>query len=142
MFYVALTRAVDELIILSEKGNESPFLLETLNYNKNNVQKLKWSDYASAPIGKLNGRIEVSNEFYNQSWPTINIKSYLRDAGYSYNGEKRNWSLLMEADQMNPDIILKQKWAQSADRVVVSFFINDACVEKYLISKGLPQSIK
>ena len=73
---------------------------------------------------------------------TIKIKSYLRDAGYTYNGEKRNWSLLMEADQMNPDIILKQKWAQAADRVVVSFFINDACIEKYLISKGLPQSIK
>ena len=142
LFYVALTRAVDELIILSEKGNESPFLLDTLQYNKNNVQKLKWSDYVSAPIGKLNGRIEVSNEFYKQSWPTINIKSYLRDAGYTYNGEKRNWSLLMEADQMDPDIILKQKWAQAADRVVVSFFINDACIEKYLISKGLPQSIK
>ena len=46
LFYVALTRAVEDLLILTETGDVSPFLEDLEKYIR--LSKLKWSDYPPA----------------------------------------------------------------------------------------------
>lgn len=136
LFYVALTRAADELIILTTKGEESPFLKTILE--KNEITTLRWNDYKSFVIGSMRGRVDVENENFYYAQPTLAIKSMLKQQGYKYDSTKRKWYTLFNPEETDITEVLEEPWVTYANRVMVSFYIDDICIHQYLIDKGCP----
>ncbi|MBD2295175.1 UvrD-helicase domain-containing protein [Anabaena sphaerica FACHB-251] len=87
LFYVALTRAVETLFIVTESKNSSPFI-EELN-RKTKISVLNWSDYQTF-IGVGTVRyitIKVGNQDGKGSNGTIAIKDLLKAEGYIWKPE-------------------------------------------------------
>jgi DNA helicase-4 len=83
LFYVALTRAVEHLFILTETKNLSPFLEELKS--KKNITLLDWLDYPPF-VGTIQRIIvKVGNQAGQGKNGTYTIKDLLRTEGYSWN---------------------------------------------------------
>ena len=72
LFYVALSRAKDDLFILTTKGEESPFLSEI-----GPLVKLDWDDYAPLKTEATSIKLEVCNQKGYGSSPTHSIRELL-----------------------------------------------------------------
>ncbi|MBW4573345.1 MAG: ATP-binding domain-containing protein [Tolypothrix carrinoi HA7290-LM1] len=83
LFYVALTRAVERLFILTETNNLSPFLEELKS--RKNITLLDWLDYPPF-VGTIQRIIvKVGNQIGQGTNGTFTIKDLLRAEGYSWN---------------------------------------------------------
>ena len=89
LFYVALTRAVEDLFILTEKDNFSLFL-EDLEKNVK-FPRLEWSNYPPV-VDTTKYIIRVGNQNGRGAKPTIVIKDLLYNDGYRWNGKTWNSS--------------------------------------------------
>ena len=89
LFYVAMTRAVDQLFLFTESTNKSPFLQEIKNAPA--VQLIDWKQYppVSPPKGRL--IVKISNQDGYGANPTIAIKNELKAAGYRWRSTERCW---------------------------------------------------
>ncbi len=87
LFYVALTRAVETLFIITESKNPSPFL-EELN-SKTEMSVLNWSDYQTfIGVGTIRYiTVKVGNQDGKGSNGTIAIKDLLKPEGYVWKPE-------------------------------------------------------
>ena len=85
LFYVALTRAVEDLFILTDKDNFSPFL-EDLERNVK-LSRLEWSDYPPLVGTTKRITIRVGNQNGRGVKPTIAVKDWLSNEGYRWNGK-------------------------------------------------------
>ncbi|MBW4557662.1 MAG: UvrD-helicase domain-containing protein [Trichormus sp. ATA11-4-KO1] len=83
LFYVALTRAIEHLIILTEKNNVSPFIDELKS--RTQITLLDWLDYP--PFVKKIQQIivKVGNQAGKGTTPTCAIKSLLKAEGHNWN---------------------------------------------------------
>lgn len=114
LFYVALTRAAEELFILTEKDSFSPFLEDL----EKNIERLKWSDY---PPLEGNITIRVGNQNGRGTEPTIAVKNLLRDEGYSWNG--KTWHSTRPEEGFSVGEFAKQaRWSNSSDGIEVRFY--------------------
>ncbi len=104
LFYVALTRAEEELYILTNDGNYSPFL-EDLEKNIK-LTRVRWSDYPPPPsTSKI--LIRVGNQYGHGSKPTTAIKELLKTGGYDWDEESKTWYILCPAEGFSIDIFPK-----------------------------------
>ena len=121
LFYVALTRAVEDLFILTEKDNFSPFL-EDLEKNIE-LSRLEWSDYPP-----LEGRtqyitIRIGNQNGRGAEPTIAVKNLLRNEGYRWNGKTKTWYSTRPAEGFSVGEFANQaRWSNSSDGIEVRFY--------------------
>jgi DNA helicase IV len=83
LFYVALTRAVEHLLILTEANNVS-FFLEDLKSRKA-IPTLDWSDYKPLAISTGRITIRVGNQNGRGGSNTYAIKDLLKADGYRWN---------------------------------------------------------
>lgn len=134
LFYVALTRAVEELFILTEKDNFSPFL-EDLEKNIK-LSRLSWSDYPPLE-GKIQYiTIRVGNQNGRGSEPTKKIKELLKPKGYRWNGE--TWYSIRPAEGFSVRAFADQEIWGLADGITVGFYDHlDNMIELYHIDDGL-----
>ena len=118
LFYVALTRAVEDLFILTEKDSFSPFL-EDLERNIE-LSRLEWSDYPPL-VGKTRYiTIRVGNQNGRGAKPTIAVKDLLSNEGYRWNG--KTWYSILPAEGFSVKECAKQTmWGDSADGIEVRF---------------------
>ena len=113
LFYVALTRAVEELFILTEKDNFSPFL-EDLE-----LSRLEWFDYP--PTKHI--AIRVSNQQGHGTEPTKTIQSYLRSEGYRWYPKSKFWYSIRPIEGFSVRKFANQaRWSHEADGVEVQFY--------------------
>ena len=120
LFYVALTRAVEELYILTKGGNPSPFL-EDLEENME-LSKLKWSDYPP-PACASKILIRVGNQYGHGSRPTTAVKELLKTEGYDWDDESKTWYILRPADGFSvKDFANQANWSNSANGIYVRFY--------------------
>jgi len=82
LFYVALTRAVEHLFILTETNNLSPFLEELRN--RKTISSVNWSDYQSLVGSIKHLTIKVGNEDGRGGNGTYAIKDLLKAEGYRW----------------------------------------------------------
>ena len=120
LFYVALTRAVEGLFILTETGNVSPFL-EDLQKNIR-LSKLKWSDYLPLAGETKYFAIQVGNQYGRGPKPTMAIRDLLKAEGYAWNKESKTWYILHPAQGFSvKDFADRTSWSDSAVGIEVRF---------------------
>jgi len=82
LFYVACTRAISRLVILTERGRESPFLDEM----RGHVKPLDWDSYQPFCRGDGDWIILVGNVSNTNGAPTKARKQTLKQRGYEFSG--------------------------------------------------------
>ena len=119
LFYVALTRAVEDLFILTEKDNFSPFL-EDLERNIK-LSRLEWSDYPPLVGTTKYIAIRVGNQNGRGAKPTIAVKDFLINEGYHWNG--KTWHSIRPAERFSVREFANQAmWSNSANGIEVRFY--------------------
>ena len=110
LFYVALTRARQSLVILTEQRRPSPYLADI-----ESRERLAAIDWAALPAvsGGSDPRVEV------RVYDAFEVRDQLKGLGYRWNGQHRYWARSLAADGFSPDLLLGQEWAAQAGRVVV-----------------------
>jgi DNA helicase IV len=137
LFYVALTRAVERLFILTEKNNFSPFL-EDLR-NSIYLSSLDWSVYPPlvGPMKRIT--VRVGNQDGRGKNGTFEIKDMLKAEGYrwSTNGWKA-WSHTWPVNGFSvQDFSAHAMWSLRADGIEVRFYDDlDNMVAIYRVDKG------
>ena len=135
LFYVALTRAEEELFVLTETDNCSPFLknLERKKsiwgFTNGAIDRLEWSDYPAM----LSITITVGGK------GTFAIKDLLKAEGYHWDRESKVWFTTKTAAGFSlTEFLNKVKWRAVADDIEVSFYDNsDKELWKYHVDEGL-----
>ena len=123
LFYVALTRAVKELFILTETGNFSPFL-EDLEGNIK-LSRLEWSDYPPLVGPTQYITIRVGNQNGRGPAPTLAVRDLLKATGYSWKSQRNTWDSAQPAEGFSITEFANQaRWSDSADGIEVRFYDN------------------
>ena len=130
LFYVALTRAEEELFVLTETDNFSPFLKlkwKTVWEFTKTIDRLEWSAYPPPPIVT----IRIGGK-------TVPIKDALRAEGYRWDGESKVWFTTKPGAGFSlTEFRNKVKWRDVADGIEVSFYDNsDKELWKYHVDEG------
>lgn len=133
LFYVAITRAVEQLFIFTENSNPSPFL-NTLNIGKS-IPVLDWNDYPVPHEQATRIIVQVGNHLQNRGKGTYAIKDLLKAEGYTWCKNSTKWKnwwhdypiddfLIQEPNQGSPfeKFLSKSLWATEADGVEVRFY--------------------
>jgi len=131
LFYVALTRAIDTLIIL-ENQEPSPFLLNILQ--KQRIEQINWEKFS--PIQNLPGHltIQLSNTFL--------IKEFLKKDGYTWDPTNYVWHQGFEQEKYSLKTLQHKMWSTQAINVRARIIDhNDTCIGHYVIDSGRWHSI-
>ena len=113
LFYVAVTRARQSLVILTEQRRPSPYLADI-----ESRERLATIDWAELPAVSGGGEPRVEVRVY-LSYHACDARDQLKGLGYRWNAQHRYWARSLAADGFNPDLLLGQDWAAQAGRVVV-----------------------
>jgi len=112
LFYVALTRAVENLIIVTEGKKCSPFLSEMLG--KSGMEKIVWSGFP--PVRDTVGRLMVGVS--NQK--PFEIKDLLKADGFQFQDHpEKAWNKSFPVTGFSVDALKDTPWSKSADYIVV-----------------------
>ena len=133
LFYVAITRAVNGLIIITRGAEKSPFLEKLISSNH---IRLMWDKLPPLIYRGTSDRylVKVSNMKERGSNPTYNIKEELKESGYRW-AENRYWWKFFSVETFNIGIIKSDKWARKADGVLVEIFdgTDTNCLASYTV---------
>ena len=136
LFYVALTRAVRELYILTERGNFSPFL-DDLVANLE-LPTLEWSDCPPLEYTSQYITIRVGNQKGRGAYPTTTIRDLLNAGGYRWDEELEVWYLVSAGRGFSVTQFANQaRWSRRADGVEVCFCdYLETVLAKYNVNAG------
>ena len=110
LFYVALTRAVDTLLICTNRTRESLFLEETRN--RYSLAELSWAKLPPAP--SLDGAlVEI-----RVSGATYPVHDLLKDR-YTWIAAGKYWSRTVLEEGFDPQNLLREPWYSRAVRIEV-----------------------
>lgn len=138
LLYVALTRAIDTLIIFTEGRNKSPFLEEIEQRLRVNV--LDWGAYPSvAALSDRRLTVQIKNQA-DRAWNSGHymVKDQLSANRYNYHSVKKMWEKSFRQDGFCFETIRNEVWAVSASGVDV-IVLNDAESEiaSYQLDSGV-----
>jgi DNA helicase-4 len=109
LFYVAVTRAQNDLFVLSESDRASPFLDDLRRGARCEV--LSWDQLAPAP--SLEGeRVEVRVSGYR-------VRDQLSALQFQYNPRLKVWSQLLPRDGFRIEALVCQPWSGGCDSITV-----------------------
>lgn len=136
LLYVAMTRATDKLVIITDGRNKSPFLEEL--EHKQPPTAINWKEFP--PIRGLATRLAVivGNQVGRGGSPTFAIKDLLKATGYQWQSTGRaGWAKSFPADGFKIDTIRYELWSEPADGIEVQIFDDtDALAAHYIINAG------
>lgn len=136
LLYVALTRAADTLVVITEGRSRSPFLEEL--ERETPLVAVNWSDYP--PVRGLTTRlvVKVGNQKRRGGGPTYAIKDYLKASGYQWQSSGwAGWAKSFPAEGFRTDILKSEVWSEPADGIEVRIFDDsDAEVAQFLVDAG------
>lgn len=139
LFYVALTRAVESLVVITDSGAKSPFLEEISS--RRALNPLPWGSFPSVPDGR-NPRLLIKIEdaagaSYGSQTGTFPIKDLLHACKYQYNGVSKRWEKSISQKLLNLGAIQAEAWAVSAMDVAANFYDDsETLLASYRISHG------
>ena len=120
LFYVALTRAIDTLVIFTEGRGKSPFLDDI--ERQMNLSKLDWAVFPS--VASILGNRLVVQVKSQPDIPfeigTSTIKDQLKACRYNWHGVNKVWEKSFPVDSFTFDVVRSEVWATAACRVDVS----------------------
>ncbi len=118
LFYVAVTRAENTLILITDSRNPSPFLshIEAISASR----RLGWGDFP-APTAEHDHGVDVTILIRSQrgrgSSPTASISPLLRACNYRFDSVKKEWWKRSERSKFEQ--IRREMWAAEANGVEV-----------------------
>lgn len=141
LFYVALTRAVDILVILTEQNNISPFLQDIIS--KHGLQHICWDEFP--PIKDKNSRltVRVGNLKQYNNGATYAIKDQLKASGYRWDSRNKVWkkSFLKEGFSLNS--LQNSIWSATANEICIDIVDeHESVIDAYAIHFGQWNSLK
>jgi len=137
LFYVALTRAKDTLVIFTHEAKKSPFLVEA--EKKMPLRPIRWTDFPYAGPKSNRLWVMVGNQPYRGSTPTFNIKGLLGQEGYAYQNQDgwKCWVKSFPNEGITIDLLKSSTWSPNSDGVEVRIIDDqDNLIEKYRIDGG------
>lgn len=119
LFYVAITRAVEQLFIITETNNISPFL-EDLQKSKI-ISTLDWINYPPLAEPTKHIIVSIGNQDGQGTNPTYAIKNFLKDEGYRF--DKKAWRRTYPAHGFSvQEFFSSATWLSHADKIEVRFY--------------------
>ncbi|NMF61079.1 UvrD-helicase domain-containing protein [Pseudanabaena yagii] len=140
LFYVALTRAKEELFIITDSFNLSPFITglnETMC-----LKEISWEDY---PVPESEDRyviVKVENQQGKGTNGTYNISESLNAYSYEYRSDSVCWvkietSKRFLAKDSRLQFILQSDWSCQANGIEVNFYNEqEKILASYLANNG------
>jgi DNA helicase-4 len=136
LLHVALTRAVDTLVVVTEGQSKSPFLEELERARP--LTAINWADYA--PVGGLTTRlvVKVGNQERRGIAPTFAIKDFLKASGYQWQSNGwPGWAKSFPAEGFRIDSLKAEVWAKPADGIEVRILDDtETLVARLLVDDG------
>jgi DNA helicase IV len=141
LFYVALTRAVDTLIILTEDQSISPFLQDITA--KQPLERIDWDKFP--PVREENSRltVRVGNLSPQNNGATYAIKDQLKASGYRWDSANKVWQKSFLEEGFSLESLKESIWASVANQIRVDIVDDhESLVGKYAINAGLWRSLE
>jgi len=137
LFYVAITRAIKNLFIITDQDSISPFIEDIKRAIT--LETIDWSEYV--PFTGQSERIVVkviNREGYGKS-PTFNIKELLKAANYKWHSSGWNgWAKTFVRKEFKIEHIKEEVWTKSADGIQVELVDgNEKVLSRYVIQNGV-----
>ena len=110
LFYVALTRAVNSVIIVGESTNLSPFIMSERFLN--GVKQLNFDDFPAVTI-QANTNVEIA---VYKSFP---IKDQLKSLGFKYDSKRWCWFKMIPTSDFSKEYIDSQTWNDNSRLIEV-----------------------
>ena len=136
LFYVALTRAVDTLVVVTEERSKSPFLEELECAYP--LRSINWADYPSVRGPKTRLFVKIGNQDRRGGAPTIAIKDFLKASGYQWQSKGcPGWGKSFPAQGFEIETLKAEVWAEPADGIDIRIFDDtETLVARFLINNG------
>jgi DNA helicase-4 len=142
LFYVALTRAKEQLFVLTDKSQRSPFLEGLL------LQVITWKEYPAPETIEQYVQMQVGNLASTpKDGGTYAIRELLKQAGCVWDGQNRFWWKVfpfrdclpaLKAKRL-PDFLRNEAWVAQAAHVEVRFLGDEkqvhACFQSHEIGQ-------
>ena len=140
LLYVAFTRAINKLVIITDGDKKSSFLDELEGQLP--IKAINWDDYKyprrQAPRSRLT--VWVGNQKGRGSRPTVAIKDLLLADQFDWRkkGEPgTGWTKYFSAKEFNLEALKSKAWAKAADGVDLRILDeNEDIVAQFLINNG------
>ena len=136
LFYVALTRAIDQLVIITEQRNHSPFIAEV---TKNMVLgEIDWNQLPPVQSKSMRLLVLVGNQQGRGISPTYAIRDQLKASGYQWQSKGwAGWAKDFQASGFDILRLQKEVWAGEADGVEVRVLDDsERQIARYLVNAG------
>jgi DNA helicase IV len=139
LFYVALTRAIDSLVIVTDPSTRSPFLEEVSSLRM--LNPLSWKAFPPASDGS-NRRLllkvkDVNGKKFGPNSGTFPIKDLLYACRYHFHGVARLWEKSVVQETFDLDAIQAESWALAASEVEAMFFDEfETLLASYQVNHG------
>ena len=139
LLYVALTRAVERLVIITDESNKSPFLEEL--EKRQPLGTIDWTHFPPVRYSTPRLVVKVGNQKHRGSSPTFAIKDRLKAAGYKWRTTGwLGWEKSFPAEGFSLEIleILKtEAWVGQADGIEVQISDDtETCIARYSVDEG------
>jgi len=141
LFYVALTRAVDTLIILTEEQSISPFLQDITI--KQPLERIDWDKFP--PVREENSRltVRVGNLIPQNNRATYAIKDQLKASGYRWDSANKVWQKSFLEEGFSLESLKESILASVANQIRVDIIDDhESLVGKYAIHSGRWRSLE
>ena len=134
LFYVALTRPTQELVIVTDSKRPSQFLTDLSK--RMDIDDLDWDHYRPAPIQDAELHIRLKNS--SKSGGTFPVKDQIKACGYRwYSGSDSCWRKSISAARFNLNRLRDEPWSNVAVNICV--FIDtddDETIAWYEVDQG------
>ncbi|WP_051037869.1 UvrD-helicase domain-containing protein [Thalassoporum mexicanum] len=132
LFYVALTRAVEHLFIITDSSKQSPFLTELLG--RDSITEIDWSEY---PLFSCT-EVRVGNQDDKDNDGVLFVKDLLKAEHYEWNDRAKQWRrTYFTSDFSIPGFLDKYSWLETVDGVEIQFLDNhENVIEAYIVTDG------
>ncbi len=135
LLYVALTRAVKNVFVISDKSKRSPFLddiEESMFFNT-----IHWDSYPACAGESERIVVKIMNQGRSSN-PTYKIKDLLKGLNYKYTKKDWNgWQKTFMKKGFNVNLLKDELWSKSADSIEV--YVEDGnenILGHYLVRNG------
>ena len=137
LFYVALTRAKQNLYLVTDSGQNSPFLAE-LN-NRIIPKNINWMEYPPTDFDQCHITVRVGNQKDRGTNPTFSIKDRLIGEKFRWDGKTWNTVVPIQgsASRTIENLIDQSKWSKIGDGLEVRFYDSqEMVIAAYTVNSG------
>lgn len=149
LFYVAVTRARSELILVTEEGSETPFMAKLASQ----LERMEWPSYspsmklAEHMVVRVLSRpgVRLVGESGNLDAPTYVIRESLRLAGFTFRSSSSTkcWERLAPTGSFDLKSLLAESWAAEGEGIEVALIDGSGAVrERWAVDRGQAVALK